>query len=130
MALHREAAKRYGGIPTQRDGDFDCIDGHIGSAVNAAYYFEGGNQDMGLIVGAHLLYYIAGGHCFVDGNKRTGWLACVEFFKNLQLTVNATEDEAYDLVMAIAAKDSRITSSEVAVWLAERLEAVEGEMVN
>jgi death-on-curing protein len=130
LELHREATKRYGGNPTQREADSDCIDGHLGSAVNAAYYFEGGEQDMGLIVGTHILYYIAGGHCFVDGNKRAGWLACVEFFKALQLTINADEVEAYDLVIAIAAKDSKITSSDVAIWLAERLESVEGEMVN
>lgn len=129
MALHREAAQRYATDPTQRDEDYGCIDGHIGAAANAAYYFESGDQDMGLIVGTYILYYIARGHCFVDGNKRAGWLACVEFFKNLHLTVSATEDEAYALVISIASKESRITPSEIALWLAERLEDVE-EPVN
>ncbi len=85
---------------------------------------------MGLILAAHLLFYIAKDHCFIDGNKRVAWLACVEFFKNLQLTLRADEDEAYELMIDLSSEGSTLTAADVAVWLAERLEAVEGEPVN
>lgn len=130
MALHAESAARYGGDSTQREGDINCIDGRIGAAANAASYLSEGDDDMGLILAAHLLFYIAKDHCFIDGNKRVAWLACVEFFKNLQLTLRADEDEAYELMIDLSSEGSTLTAADVAVWLAERLEAVEGEPVN
>lgn len=130
LALHREGAARYGGDPTQRRQDADCVDGRIGSAANAASYCAEGDADAGLILAAYLLFYLAKDHCFVDGNKRVAWLATVEVLKNLQLTINATTEEAYGFMLDISAGNVR-HAEDVALWLAERLEDASGvDLVN
>lgn len=37
-----------------------------------------------------------------DGNKRLGWLAVVVFYGLNDITLEAPDDDAYDLVIAIA----------------------------
>jgi len=128
LALHREGSVRYGGDPTQRKEDVDCVDGRIGSATNAAAYCVEGDEDWGLILASYLLFYLAKDHCFVDGNKRVAWLAAIEILKNLQLTVNASAEEAYDFMLEVS-EGSSTNAAAVAVWLAERLEAAD-EPVN
>lgn len=125
LALHQEGARRYGGDPTQRREDGDCVDGRIGSAANAASYCAEGDDDAGLILAAYLLFYLAKDHCFVDGNKRVAWLATMEVLKNLQLTVKTTTEEAYGFMLDVSAGNIR-DAGEVAIWLAERLEDASG----
>jgi len=71
---------------------------------------------------AALLDSIVGNHSLVDGNKRLGWLATVAFlWINGQLLL-APEDDAYDLVIAVA--ERRISVSEsagsLAAWIVPR----------
>ena len=51
---------------------------------------------------AVLLESIVGNHPLVDGNKRLGWLALVVFFGINDVALHAPDDEAYDLVIAVA----------------------------
>jgi death-on-curing protein len=53
---------------------------------------------------AALLHSIVTSHPLVDGNKRLGWLACAVFLdlNGVDPTV-ASNDEVYELVMAVAA---------------------------
>lgn len=124
LALHREAINRYGGDPTQRLADVGCVEGRIGSAATAVGYLEAGDEDCGLILAAYLLFYLARDHCFVDGNKRVAWMAATEVFRNLRLTINASSDEAEEFVVDVSRGALRDASA-VAIWFAERLEAVE-----
>jgi death-on-curing protein len=103
------------------------VDGCIGAAANAAAYCEEGDLDTGLILAAYLLFYLARNHCFVDGNKRVAWLATVEVFKELQLTLDVPEDEAFAFTWDVASGAIRKVE-EVAVWLAERLADVSGSI--
>lgn len=41
-------------------------------------------------------------HALVDGNKRLGWLATFTFLHLNDLLLDAPEDDAYDLVIAVA----------------------------
>jgi hypothetical protein len=41
-------------------------------------------------------------HTWIDGNKRLGWLAIVVFYGLNDITLDAPDDEAYDLVIAMA----------------------------
>jgi len=71
---------------------------------------------------AALLDSVVGNHSLVDGNKRLGWLATVAFlWINGQLLL-APEDDAYDLVIAVA--ERRISVSEsagsLAAWIVPR----------
>ncbi|MEL4505332.1 type II toxin-antitoxin system death-on-curing family toxin [Luteococcus sp. H138] len=51
---------------------------------------------------AALLESLVGNHPLVDGNKRLGWLATVVFLDINDAWVEAPDDDAYDLVIAVA----------------------------
>lgn len=50
-----------------------------------------------------LMHSIAGNHALVDGNKRLALLATVVFLRVNGYRLNLTDDEAFDLTMAVAA---------------------------
>jgi death on curing protein len=52
---------------------------------------------------AALLHSLVSNHALVDGNKRLGWQAAVVFLWINGHDVLAPEDDAFDLVMAVAA---------------------------
>lgn len=64
---------------------------------------------------AALLESIVRGHALVDGNKRLGWLATVVFYGLNGIDLDAPDDEAYDVVVGVAA--GRIAMSDMAVAL-------------
>ena len=57
---------------------------------------------------AVLLESIVRNHALVDGNKRLGWLATVVFYGLNDATLDAPDDDAYELVMAIAAANPTV----------------------
>jgi death-on-curing protein len=65
---------------------------------------------------AALLDSVVGNHALVDGNKRLGWLAVVVFYGLNQVDLDAPDDPAYELVMAVARRD--LTIDEIAAVLA------------
>jgi death on curing protein len=54
-------------------------------------------------------------HPFVDGNKRTGFLAAQIFLKKSGLVFTASEEDAYNFVINIAS--SKILFEEIVGWL-------------
>lgn len=51
---------------------------------------------------AALLESLVRNHSLLDGNKRLGWLAVVVFYGVNGADLDAPDDEAYDLVIAVA----------------------------
>lgn len=51
---------------------------------------------------AALLDSVVNNHALVDGNKRLGWLAAVVFLDVNGIWIDAPDDAAYDLVIAVA----------------------------
>jgi death-on-curing protein len=51
---------------------------------------------------AALMHSLARNHAFVDGNKRIGWLSAGAFYWINGLLLDAPDDPAYDLVIAVA----------------------------
>lgn len=51
---------------------------------------------------AALLHSIVTNHALADGNKRLGWLAAVVFLDLNEAAVTLEDDDAFDLVMAVA----------------------------
>jgi death-on-curing protein len=51
---------------------------------------------------AALPHSIVSSHPLVDGNKRLGWLACVVFLDLNGLRPDVDDEEAFELVMAVA----------------------------
>jgi death on curing protein len=54
---------------------------------------------------AALLHSIAGNHALVDGNKRLALAAVIAFYGLNGTRLTLTNDEAYDLINAVAAGD-------------------------
>ena len=51
---------------------------------------------------AVLLESLVRSHALIDGNRRIGWLATVVFYGLNSITLDAPDDDAYDLVITIA----------------------------
>lgn len=65
---------------------------------------------------AALLHSMAKNHALVDGNKRTAWLCTVVFCDLNGVEPALTNDEAYDLVIAVASTQMELSE------IAERLQ--------
>lgn len=57
---------------------------------------------------AVLLESIVRNHALVDGNKRLGWLAAVVFYGLNDVALDAPDNDAYELVMAVARSELRV----------------------
>ncbi len=80
--------------------------GLLGSAVARPQTSIGGDDAYPTIwlKAAALLQSIVDNHALVDGNKRLGWLATAVFLEiNDASVAAASNDDVYELVMAIAA---------------------------
>lgn len=64
---------------------------------------------------AALLHSLAKNHALLDGNKRTAWLCTVVFCELNGHEPDLTDDEAFDLVVAVAS--TQIELSDISVWL-------------
>lgn len=64
---------------------------------------------------AALLHSLVRDHALVDGNKRLGWTATVVFYELNGLDLDAPDDPAYDLVIAVA--EGRLDVPDVAAVL-------------
>jgi death-on-curing protein len=64
---------------------------------------------------AALLESIIKNHPFIDGNKRTGFLASITSLKKFQIKLTASETYAYDFVISVAS--SQITFEQIVEWL-------------
>ena len=82
------------------------IVGLLASAAARPRTTVGGEDAYATIWGkaAALLQSIVGNHALVDGNNRLGWLATAVFLElNGASVARASNDEVYELVMAVAA---------------------------
>lgn len=66
---------------------------------------------------AVLLESLVRHHALVDGNKRLGWLGLVVFYGLNGIGLEAPEDAAYDVVVAVAS--GKLGYQDVAVHLAD-----------
>jgi len=69
---------------------------------------------------AALVHSIVTNRALVDGNKRLGAYALFVFPEMNDLEVRATDDEAFDFIMAIAGGELRDVE-EIAAWIEPRL---------
>jgi death on curing protein len=67
---------------------------------------------------AVLLESLVRNHALVDGNKRLGWLSVVVFYGLNDVWLEAPDDEAYDLVIAVAsgAATYQEAATRLATW--------------
>src|SRR5450759_2956161 len=99
--------------------DLNLLESALARPQNeAAYESAGLSRQAGT-----LLWGIAKNHPFRDGNKRTAFVVMQAFLRANGLTTVASEDDTYDLVIAVAQGDLEVDAVEqwidqhLAIWL-------------
>ncbi len=111
LAIHAELLDRFGGLDGVRD------EGMLRSALERArnrFAYEEPAPDIPALAAAYA-DGIVGNHPFLDGNKRTGFMAAYTFLGTNGLQLIAPEEEAVERTLALAAR--AIPESVFADWL-------------
>ena len=70
---------------------------------------------------AALLWSVTKNHPFNDGNKRAGLTACIFFLAFNRYVLLATQSEAVELCLKVAASEPGIDQGYVSTWISERI---------
>jgi death-on-curing protein len=108
IAIHEDQVNRYGGTHGIRDEDL------LLSAAGMPEIGFGGeylHHDLFEMAAAYLFHLVMD-HPFIDGNKRVGTAAARVFLRLNGCDVPMSDDEIYDLVIAVT--EGRAGKSEVA----------------
>lgn len=110
LAVHDRLLAVHGGAPGLRDRGL--LQSALGRPLQHYAYADGAN-----IVAMAALYTvgIVGNHPFVDGNKRTGFVAGVLFLELHGFDFNANEEDATQAVLDLAA--GTLDEGAYATWL-------------
>ena len=123
VARVRELFRSVTGRGEERDVD-GCVDGAIGAAILAASYLSDDGQLDALCVAAYLLRSLAKNHCFIDGNKRTAWVVCLEVLEvGAGVTIDEDQEVAAAFVQQVATGE--LGPDEIRAWLGDRLVMVD-----
>lgn len=115
LVLHDRSIALHGGAPGLRDAGL--LESALARPVNR-YHYEGVDEPHALA--ATYLIGFASNHPFVDGNKRTAFLAGGVFLRMNGWKLTATQADAAQRVLAIAAGERDI--DQAAAWLRDKSE--------
>ena len=113
VVLHRESLAEHGGIDGIRDEGL--LQSALHRCVNKAAYEPDSTIPE---LAASLAYGLAMNHPFNDGNKRIAMIASFAFLEMNGLRVQASELDAYDVFMDLAA--GALSEGELAEWFAQQ----------
>jgi len=99
IAMHSEQIAEHGGSPGIRDGGL--LSSALARPQSQAAYGEPSVFDLA----AAYAFGIISNHPFVDGNKRTGFLAAYVFLGHNGWELMASEAETVAAVLALAVKE-------------------------
>lgn len=111
LAVHEEMIGRFGGLSGVRD------EGLLDSALNRPLHLYAYEKPSLFDMAATYAHGIVKNHPFLDGNKRTGFMAAYVFLGANGLDLEAPEEEAVERTLALAA--GAIRASTFAAWLKE-----------
>jgi len=111
LILHDESLAEHGGAGGVRDAGL--LDSALARPENLFAYGEPDLFDLASLYAAGVVR----NHPFVDGNKRTGFLAAAVFLEINGFTLRAGEVDATLKTIALAA--SEISDEDYAAWLRE-----------
>jgi len=110
LAAHARSLKDHGGASGIRD------EGMLISALErAGNLYNYGEPSIFELAAAYVFAFVKN-HPFVDGNKRTGFLAGYVFLGMNGVELVADEDEAAAIILDLAAGE--VAEAELARWLA------------
>jgi death on curing protein len=110
-AIHRRQLAEHGGLDGIRDP------GMLSSALarpKNLFIYGSPPPDLAALAASYA-YGIARNHPFVDGNKRTAFVACDAFLRLNGATIAATQLEKYELFLGLA--EGNVSEEELAEWI-------------
>ena len=113
FAIHDLQIAEHGGSDGVRDRG--AIESALMRPINLALYAEPDAADLA----ASYAYGLAKNHGFVDGNKRTAWVAARLFLADDGRRLDFNVDDAVRIMEDVASGE--ITETELAHWFRERL---------
>lgn len=114
VAIHDTLIEEYGGIPGIRDENF------LGAVISRPkHLYTCGEEDACVIAAAYSLA-IARNTPFMDGNRRTAFMAAYVFLRSNGRELIAENLQAAEIIMDLAAGE--MSEWEYAQWLREHLE--------
>jgi death-on-curing protein len=112
-AIHDRQLGEHGGPDGVRDK------GLVESAMARPQHFANYENPDAADLAAAYAHGLAKNHGFVDGNKRTAWIAARVFLADQGLTLIFEKIEAVSIVERVAA--GTVTEAELAAWFRQRL---------
>jgi death-on-curing protein len=113
IAIHDEQLRLFGGPEGLRDPG--ALEPALGRAQNRFHYDEG---DLAALAAAYA-FGIANNHAFVDGNKRTAFLAIITFLGLNGIDFDVPEPEAVIIMLEVAAGE--IVEGGLTRWITDNL---------
>jgi death-on-curing protein len=108
LAIHAEQLAEHGGAPGLRDEGL--LDSALARPENLAVYED---PDAAALAAAYA-FGIVRNHPFVDGNKRTGFVAAATFLLLNGFDLNTSEQEVVRTFWRLA--DGSLSERELAAW--------------
>ena len=109
LRVHDRQIALFGGLPGMRDEGL--LDSALSRPVNAFHYGESDPFNLAGLYAAGIIQ----NHAFLDGNKRTGYVAALTFLRALGWRLVAPEAERIAQTLMLAAGD--IDETGFASWL-------------
>lgn len=112
IAIHEAQLAEHGGGAGVRD--HGLLESAIAKPENMAGY---GEPEVAELAGAYA-WGVSRNHPFIDGNKRTGFVALELFLSLNGWELDATDEDCVITMLAVAAGD--LTQDELTTWIRER----------
>lgn len=118
LAIHEEQLAQHGGGVGTRDEDL--LDSALARPVNTAGYNP--KADVALLAAAYA-FGIARNHPFIDGNKRTAYVAMELFLMDNGYVLTAGDEDSLLTMLRLAAGEMR--EEDYAGWVRANVAALE-----
>lgn len=110
LAIHEEQLAQHGGKVGIRDEGL--LESALSRPINRAAYDAGADI---AILAAGYAFGLAKNHPFIDGNKRTAYVAMELFLLDNGFVLNASDEEALLAMLRLAAGET--SEEEYAAWI-------------
>lgn len=120
LAIHQLLIATFGGMQGITEAGFGRVEAAV-AAPDVSMFGEDLYPDLPAKAAA-LFWRLVRAHGFSDGNKRVGLVALIVYVERNGARLRATDDEFYELTLAIANDE---TQEAVAAWIEARLARID-----
>jgi death on curing protein len=118
--LHDLAIEEYGGVSGREPGKLEAK-----LAIPMSGFGDYDHYPTIVEKAAACHFFLASGHCFVDGNKRTSYLATFTFLDINGYDLIADNDDVFSWTLLLANDKTRPQFEEAVHWISNRIKKQE-----